>query len=163
MVDYTTGLSFTTTSLAPGFSDEFKLYTDLDTLNAVATTTEASSSIYTYSVEALVGRVGNDLTQLSESAFDEIQSTLREIFTTSEVANLQTGAYVFVEDAETIEYTPGFDIMTPFETSDGSGQGVTVTSDSNTSVLTYVRRDDKRNHHGLWNDRGRWLFCGRKQ
>lgn len=133
-----TDLSLTTTDLNPGSSYVFNLYTDLDLVTPAATVTESAPTVSTVSVGDLVTRLGNDLTQISDTAFDAVDAEFRDVFSTGDVVILSTGDSVFVQDADTIEVVSGKDILTPFDPAAGSGQTCTITTQAGDSkVFTY--------------------------
>ena len=138
IVSGTTDLFFEATGLNPGSSYEYKLYTDLDLVTPTATVTETTPSVTTSEVGFLLTRLGNDLTQLSDVAFQEVDPELRNALFTGDVVKLNTGDFVFVEDSDTLQHTMGSDILTPFDATAGSGQSCTVTiQEGDSTVLTY--------------------------
>lgn len=133
-----TELAFTTTDLTPGSSYVFNLYTDLDPVTPAATVTEAAPAITTASVADLLTRLGNDLTQISDAAFDAVDDQLRGVLNTGDVVTFSAGDFVFVQDADTVEYVDGKGILTPFTPTAGSAQAFTVTTEAGDAhVFTY--------------------------
>lgn len=106
--------------ITPDSSYVFSLYTDLNLISPIKSSIFFTPSVDTVSVTSLVSRLSNDLTSLSETALDEIQSSLRDVFTTGDLVTLPTGQYVFVEDAGTVENVPGYDMLTSFDASSAS-------------------------------------------
>ena len=124
-------LSFTTTTLVPNTSYEFKLYTDLDTVTPIITLTDTTPIVDAVSAGELATRVSNDFTDLVNFNPVEIQAVLKDIFSTQDVVTMTSGKYVFVEDADTINFSLDSDvkgILTPFEVTDGPGQSFILDS-----------------------------------
>ena len=137
IVSETTGLSFTSKEINPGSSYEFKLYSDLDAVTAAVTTTESAPAISNSTVSALAVRVENDFTEISRTAFDEIDLTLVDVLSTGDEVTIHSGDAVFIEDSGTLEAT-GKNVLTPFLQDGGTGQQITITSSTGDSdVLTY--------------------------
>ena len=133
----TTDLTFTSYNLTPGSSYEYNLYTDLDLLIPESTTTESALAVDTTSVTDLMIRLGNDLTLIDESSVDDIESELRNVLSTGDEVSLASGVSIFVQDADTIEFIPGKDVLTPFVPILTS-QAVTVTTaEGDSSAISY--------------------------
>ena len=136
IVSETTDLSFTSLNLNPGSSYVFNLYTDLDLVTPATSITESALVVDTANVTALAVRLSNDFSILSESSYDEVDSQLRNFLMTGDEVILSSGNAVFVEDSDTIVHSDT-DILTPFESTAGSGQTITVTVGGESAVLTY--------------------------
>lgn len=133
VLDNSTDLSFTTTTLIPNTSYEFKLYTDLDPVTPVITITETTPVIDATSGGELASRLNNDFTDLVNFDPSEIQEFLTDMFSTYDIVTLVTGKYVFVDDSGTINFTLDNGtqgVLTPFESGGGAGQ--TFTMDAST-------------------------------
>lgn len=140
--DGITGTSITAKNLVPGTSYEFKMYSDLDPLVAVSTTTGSTPVVDATSVESLLTRFSNNLVDLADSssmALDDINSSLRDVLSTGEVVQTSLGDTVFVEDSDTLAIPPiGANVLTSFDGSLGSSQIATVTlDDASTNIITY--------------------------
>ena len=136
IVSETTDLSFTSLNLNPGSSYVFNLYTDLDLVTPATSITESALAVDTTNVTALAVRLSNDFSILSESSYDEVDSQLRNFLMTGDEVTLSSGNAIFVEDSDTIVHSDT-DILTPFESTAGSGQTITVTVGGESAVLTY--------------------------
>lgn len=133
----TTDLTFTSYNLTPGSSYEYNLYTDLDLLIPESTTTESALAVDTTSVTDLMIRLGNDLTLIDEISVDDIESELRNVLSTGDEVSFASGGSIFVQDADTIEFIPGKDVLTPFVPILTS-QAVTVTTaEGDSSAISY--------------------------
>ena len=140
--DGITGTSITARNLVPGTSYEFKMYSDLDPLVSVSTTTGSTPVVDATSVGSLLTRFSNNFVELSESssmAIDDINSSLRDVLSTGEVVHTSLGETVFVEDSDTLAIpSVGASVLTPFEASLGSSQIATMTlDDASTNIVTY--------------------------
>lgn len=145
--DDITGTSITAKNLVPGTSYEFKMYSDLDPLVAVSTTTGSTPVVDATSVESLLTRFSNNFVDIAESssmAIDDINSSLRDVLSTGEVVHTSLGETVFVEDSGTLAIPPiGANVLTSFDGTLGSSQIATVTlDDASTNIITY---DDTTN------------------
>ena len=136
IVSETTDLSFTSLNLNPGSSYVFNLYTDLDLVTPATSITESALVVDTTNVTALAVRLSNDFSILSESSYDEVDSQLRNFLMTGDEVTLSSGNAIFVEDSDTITHSDT-DILTPFESTAGSGQTITVTVGGESAILTY--------------------------
>ena len=130
-----TDLSFTATKLNPGSSYEFMLYTNLDLVSPAATITEVAPALATAGVDSLIVRLGNDLSSLSETEVDNIESELKNVLITGDVLDIDNAPYVYVQDSDTLEYT-GTSILAPFE---GlvAGQEITITTPTESTLIEY--------------------------
>ncbi len=138
IVSETTELSHTALDLNPGSSYEFTSYSDLDLLTPVGSVTESAPVVNTANVTAITTRLSNDFTTLSLSSYDELEAELRNFLTTGDEVVLSSGDAVYVNDSETLTQIQGKDILTPFESTAGSGQTATITTlGGDSSVLTY--------------------------
>lgn len=138
IVSESTELSFTNNDINPGSSYEFKLYSNLDLVTPAVTVTESSPAISNSSVSDLAIRLENDFTQISSSSFNAIDGVLVDVLSTGDDVTLSTGDAIFVENSDTIQVVDGKDVLTPFDSGAGAGQGCTVTTqEGGSGVLTY--------------------------
>lgn len=131
ILDNSTELLFTTTALVPNTSYTFNLYTDLDPVTPIFTITEATPLVDAVSGSDLATRLNNDFTDLANFNPSEIQAVLKDMFSTQDIVTMSSGKFVFVEDADSINFALDSDVkgvLTPFESSDGAGQNFTLDS-----------------------------------
>ena len=133
ILENSTDLSFTTYTLVPNTSYEFRLYTDLDMTTPSFTITDVTPTVDATSGSELATRLNNNFTALVNFSSGEIQSFLSGIFNTGDIVTFVSGKYVFAGESEILNFILENDItgiLTPFENSAGSGQTFTLDSDS---------------------------------
>ncbi len=145
ILDASTDLAVTSPTLA-GSSYTYNLYSDLDLVTPLATLSEIADTVTTVTVQSLLTRISNDLTIITETAIDDIDSVLRDVLSTGDVIEYQDGSATFVADSDTLALPSNGDsaVLTPFDVSAGSGQTATVTlPDASNEVLTYDESTDE--------------------
>lgn len=136
VVSDTTELSASSENLTPGTIYMFKLYTDQSSSIPVDTLVASTPAVDSASVLELLTKFGNDLTSIEGAlpdAVDEIKTYLRVVLTTGDEIGTKWGKSRFVNDGNSLETESGA-IVTPFESSAGSGQVVTLLDGGGSSI-----------------------------
>lgn len=138
---------FTLTSpTLPGSSYIYSIYSDLDLVTPLTIINETADTVSTLTVQSLLTRISNDLTIITETAVDDIDSVLRDVLTTGDVVEYADGSATFVADSGTLALPSSGDssVLTPFDVSAGAGQTATITlPDTTNEVLTYDESTDE--------------------
>lgn len=134
--------SLTAINLTPGTPYEFKIYTDSSPLVSDLSLSTSTPVVDSTSVDALLTRFSNnlvDLSESSESAIEDIDSTLRTVLDTGDVVETSLGETVFVSDSESLLIpSVGGNVLTPFDENAGTGQTTTILfDDTSTNIFTY--------------------------
>lgn len=139
IINGTTELSAEITELNPGTTYVFSLYTDVDTVTASRTATLVTPVISEASVDAMMGRISNDLRVITDLAVSELEGNFRDVLTTGEIVQTDEREMTFVHDSETYNLSEiKKNLLTPFDANSGSSQTFSVTlPDTTTHVLTY--------------------------
>ena len=140
VVSGTSDLLYTDYDLMEATNYVYRLYTDVSPTTIVLTVSGTTPVVDSTSVALLLTKVSNDLSILSVNATESISTTLRDVLSTGDVLETHKGSVTFVADTETLTLSSGATerVLTPFETSAGAGQTVTITlPDASTEVLTY--------------------------
>ena len=143
IVDGSTNSSITLGGITPGSSYEYKVYTNLDLVTPEETITRVAPIVDSTSVQSMLTRFGNDLTDISDvssTALVDIDSLLREVLITGDIIETDVGGATFVEDAGSVAIPlTGLKVLTPFIQSIGAGQVATMVFDDDASnnVMTY--------------------------
>lgn len=154
VLENSTELSTTLGNLTPGASYDFSLYTDLDEVTPIDTLTISTPVTSVLSVQEILTRVSNNLgtlSDLSQSALDDISVFFDDVFNTGDTVLTNLGETTYVKENEALVFQGGESILTPFTQSNGSGQTITINSevigyDENTNDVvsdgtTYVTGD----------------------
>lgn len=143
ILDSSSDLSYNALDLNSNTSYTFNLYTDLDTETPVYSITETTPSISSISVLNLLTRITNDITSLSDTAVSEIEETLSSVLSTDDVLTTSLGDLLFISNSGSfVSSGESENILTPFQTSLGSGQSINITLDSINYTVNY---DDVNN------------------
>lgn len=145
----TMDLSYVFFNTLPGYSYEFRIYTDLDVITPIFTEPVLTPTMDDTNVESLLTRLVNDLTLLSEDSVDQFQSTLSSVLTTGDSVKTSVGYTTFVAnlDALTLPEATEQIVFTPFDLSSGPGQAVSVVlPDTSTLSVSY---DETSNEIGV--------------
>ena len=143
IVDSSADFAITLGGITPGSSYEYNIYTDLDLVTPEETITKVAPIVDSSSVQLLLTRFLNDLTDISEistTALSEIDSVLREVLSTGDTVETEIGETTFVEDTGSITIPlTGLSVLTPFIQSVGAGQTATMIldDDASSNVITY--------------------------
>ena len=133
-------------NLTPATNYVYNLYTDVSPTVVVLTEPGTTPVIDSTSVDELLARISNDITTLTVTAADAIESTLREVLGTGDVLTTDKGDVTFVENLQTLALPFGSveKVLLPFDTGASSGQTVTITlPDLTDEILTYDQGADE--------------------
>ena len=142
----TTGLEHTMFDLNPGSSYEFRIYSDLDTLTPGYVRSRSASLVDATNVNALVIRLSNNFTLLSDRSFDEIEDVLRDTLMTGEVVMTPVGDVTFVSNTDSyslLRPNESVSILTPFQEGLGSTQEISVETQLGTYSIGYDDATDE--------------------
>lgn len=132
----TTDLTYSLFNLTQGSSYEFNLYTDLDLVTPVDTSTVSPLTVDATNVDAWMVRIGNYLNLLNSVCIDDISKFVSQVLTTGEIVNTSIGATRLVEDAGTITLLQKSEsVLTPFDPLSGPGQTASVTLPDLSTIL----------------------------
>lgn len=144
-------LSYSVYNLIPGSSYEFRVYSDIDPVTPVYTSTASTPSVDATSVTTLLTRLGNDITKLSASSVSDIESLIYSALSTGDIVDTNLGKTVFVENSDVITLDKTNEsVLTPFQTSLGSGQSITVVlPDTTSNIVSYDETSDQITSGGV--------------
>lgn len=135
----TTNLVYEIFHLTPGSSYEFRVYSDIDLVTPAYVETDTALVLNTSNIDALLIRLGNDLTLLKEASSDTIEPFLGSVLSTGEIVSTSIGQAVFVGNTGSVTVDePKETFITSFDQSLGSGQSISVVlPDTSTSTIGY--------------------------
>lgn len=147
----TSELSRSVYNLIPGSSYEFNLYTDLDNVTPVDTSTASTLPVDSANVDSLMVRLGNDLTLIDSTSIDDISQFIRLVLSTDEVVHTNLGEALFVENSGTITLSDkNGSVLTPFDVTAGSGQSTSIVlPDGSTNLVSFDETTDEISYSSL--------------
>ncbi|CAM9666945.1 unnamed protein product [Ectocarpus sp. 8 AP-2014] len=139
----TTDTSVTVGNLTPGASYEFSLYTDLDDAVPAESLTSSTPEADAATTQELLSRFGNNLGTLgavSPDALGNVSVFFDDVASTGDVFVTDRRNVTYVKNNESVQVESGAkNLLTPFSSSAGSGQTVTI----NSSVIGYDESTNK--------------------
>ncbi len=144
LVSMTNIVNATLFGVEPGASYEVFLYTDLDPSTPILSASGVAPEVNTVSVQALIHRLGNDLTKLPIDSISLIDGNLEGALSTGDRVVTSLGDTSFVANAGTISLVnPSEIFLTSFSEDAGAGQNITVTlPDSSSTLVSYNEAND---------------------
>lgn len=135
----TSALTFQVLNLRPNSSYEFKIYSNLDNVNALYSTTESTPVVDSVNIDSLLEYLENDLLLLNSTTLSEVQPFLLSSLTSGDTVQTSVGKVKFVPNAGTVPVTNnGEKLLTSFDTGGGGGQSISIVlPDATTSTISY--------------------------